>query len=317
MCSSAWQLLRLCRGERGIMILLLGGSGFLGSEILKRLLDQRLPTRVFTRGAEDWKNSAITNLRQKGIEVAMGDLSDKESIFPAVEGCNAIINAAGTMKWGKNINIRQINFDAVQILVEQAQLRGVQRFIHVSCLGASETSKSEYLRAKWEAEECVRAGKFYWTIFRPSYLFSADKFPLMDLLVPFIRFRPLMPIIGTGINDIQPIFVEDVADCVVQSLYAKHTVGRKYELGGPVTYNMSELMEFGRETLGIKGGSINIPSDRADKTLSIIKKVMPNVNPDLVNLLIADSRTDDDIDPHFEISDLLLEDVMPEIMKRY
>lgn len=299
------------------MILLVGGSSFLGSEILRRLLDQRFPTRVFTRGAEDWKKSAITNLRQKGVEVAMGDLTDKESIARGVEGCNAIINAAGTMKWAKNVNIREVNLESVQVLVEQAQVRGIQRFIHVSCLGASESIQSEYLRTKWEAEECVQGGKFYWTVFRPSYLFSTHKFPLMDLLVPFIKFRPLMPIIGTGVNEIQPIFVEDVADCVVQSLYAKHTVGRRYELGGPVTYSMSELMELGRETLGIRGGSINIPSDQADKTLSIIKKVLPNVNPDLVNLLIADSRTDEDIDPQFEISDLLLEDAMPEIMKHY
>ncbi len=275
------------------MILLLGATGLLGGQVLRRLVDKKYPTKLFIRGSSDWKDASIGNLRHKGVEISVADVTDKEAVLASLVDCTAVINIIGAMRPNKNIDLQQLQVTAVKNLVNAAQRRGVQRFIHVSCLGASSSSTSEYFKTKWESEKLVREAEHYWTIFRPSYMFG-ERFPFLDVIMPLIKFRMCMPVLGSGMNQIQPIWVDNVADCVVDSIYRKECVGQTFELGGPETYSMIKFMEKVRKELGVTGPTFNIPTPTVAKASAALSKLVPGsaINEEVVNLIMANSFTD-------------------------
>ena len=119
------------------MILVLGGSGLLGSAILKHLQRQRYPARVLTRGMGDWRTSNIPILKQQGTEVVVGDMTDPNVLTRAISGCTAVIHAGGSFFQSSPDVMKSVHLDVVGDLTRIAELCGVQRFIHVICLGAS------------------------------------------------------------------------------------------------------------------------------------------------------------------------------------
>ncbi|HEY9784007.1 MAG TPA: NAD(P)H-binding protein, partial [Candidatus Obscuribacterales bacterium] len=260
----------------------------LGSALLKRLQKQRFPVRVVTRGSGDWRNSPVIKLKQMGIDVLVGDIVNPEILKRAVVDCTAIINVAGTMAFSRKDDTNAVNIEAVKVLAEEAQARGIQRFIHTSCLGASANSSCEYFRQKAAADEIIKSCRFYWTIFRPSYMFG-ESFPFLQLLMPVVKIKPVIPVVGSGLNRIQPVCVDDVADAILQSIYNRNTVGHVYELGGPKVFSLIEFIELVKAHKGIKTQLVHVPTDRAEATVKLIGKVMSGVSADFVQLLTQDS----------------------------
>ncbi|MBI2810151.1 MAG: NAD(P)H-binding protein [Candidatus Melainabacteria bacterium] len=275
------------------MILLLGATGLLGGQVLRRLVDKKYPTKLFIRGSSDWKDASIQNLRHRGVDISVADVTDKEAVLASLVDCTAVINIVGSMRPNKNIDLQQLQVTAVKNLVAAAQRRGVQRFVHISCLGASSSSSSEYFRTKWESEKLVREAEHYWTIFRPSYMFG-ERFPFLDVIMPLIKFRMCMPVLGSGMNQIQPIWVDNVAECVVDSIYRKECVGQTFELGGPETYSMLNFMEKVRKELGITGPTFNITTPTVAKASAALSKLVPGsaISEEVVNLIMANSFTE-------------------------
>lgn len=275
------------------MILLLGATGMLGGQVLRRMVDRKYPTRLFVRGSSDWKDAKMQNLKSRGVEMSIADVTDKEAVLSALVDCTAVINIVGSMPPNKGIDMQNLHVNAVDNLVKAAQRRGVQRFIHVSCLGAIGDSGSEYLKTKFESERLVREAPHYWTVFKPSYMFG-ERFPFLDVVMPLIKFRMCLPVLGSGMNQIQPIFVENVADCIVESIYKKECVSQTYELGGPDTYSMLGFMEKIRYELGIGGPSFNVPTPTVAKASAALTKLMPGaaINEEVVKLIMANSFTD-------------------------
>ncbi len=301
------------------MILLLGATGLLGGQVLRRLLDRKYPTKLFIRGSSDWKDASIQNLRHRGVEMTIADVTDKEAVLAALVDCTAVINVVGSMRPNRNVDLHELHVTAVQNLVLSAQRRGVQRFIHISCLGASKDSASEYFRTKWESEKAVKDAEHYWTIFRPSYMFG-EKFPFLDALMPLVKFRMCMPVLGSGMNQIQPIWVDNVADCVVDSIYRQECVAQTYELAGPETYNMLKFMEKVRKELGILGPTLNIPTSTVAKASAALTKLVPGsaISEEVVNLIMANSFTEcNAVASSFSTQLLPLDELFPKIMDTY
>jgi NADH dehydrogenase len=272
------------------MILLLGASGNLGQLVLERLIKNNLSVRILSRGQDDWRSPILSKYKSDKVEVFYAEASQPEALKQALNGCDAMINTIGSLSARLPVEIEAANYSVVETLVSAANESDVQRLIQVSCLGANARSNSLYLKSKWRAEEKVKEAKAYWTIFRPSYMFG-EKFPLKELLDPLVRFRPILPVIGSGLNLIQPVAYEQVADCIVLSIYDKSSVGQIYELGGPEQLTMIAFIERLREHCNVSGPSLNLPLFVAEKSASAITKIWPKywLNPEFVQFITADS----------------------------
>lgn len=298
------------------MILVLGGSGLLGSAIVKHLQQQRYPARVLTRGMGDWRSSNIPSLKQLGFEVMVGDMTDSDVLAKAISGCTGVIHAGGSLLQSDAKEMKAVHLDVVAELARLSELAGVQRFLHVSCLGASERSASTMMQYKWEAEEIIKSAPFYWTVIRPSYFFG-DSFPFLKVLMPVLKLQPFIPIPGAGLSEIEPVSVDDVANVIVQSLYNRGAVSKVYEVGGPVTYTMVELIELIKHYMKIRTPLMNVPSDGAGKSAKVFSKLLKNVHIDLVGLMTVDSAcSNDEQELPVELSERTLEAALPKIIQK-
>jgi NADH dehydrogenase len=275
------------------MILLLGPTGLLGSHVLVALLDRRLPLRILARGEDDWRQSPLAKLRAEGVEVFFGDAENVADLEKAMSGCRAVINTIGTLSAKTTDKLIATNKTTVENILTCAQSTGIKRIVHVSCLGARSSSPSVAMKAKWESEQLVRGSEIYWTIFRPSFLF-ADIFPLFDLVEPLAKFRPFLPVIGSGTNIIQPISANCVAEAMVESIYDRDCVSKCYELAGTTQFTMNQFMELARGKLGLGGSPVNIPLDKLTTAQEVFAKAIPGnlKNSDLLKLLTVDSLTE-------------------------
>lgn len=301
-------------------MLLLGGTGLLGGQVLMRMREQKYPVRLYTRGSRDWRDSSVHDLRHKGIEVMIADAYDEERLERAADGCSAIINMVGEMPPRVGTDFERLHLGVVQNVLKIAQRLNIQRVVHVSCLGAEEDSPSEYLRTKYQAEQIVRNADLYWTMFRPSYIFAGDKFPFLDLMAPLIRFKLFMPVIGDGQNAIQPVHASDVADCIVRSIYEKETVGKNFDLAGAEQISLFELMNSVRMALKMPGASVNLPSTSATAAVSALSKALPKstFSIDMVHMLMSNSITDSNsLVDYFKINPISIRDSIQQLALVY
>jgi Predicted nucleoside-diphosphate-sugar epimerases len=299
------------------LMLVIGATGFLGKYLVDRMCDAGYPIRVVTRGSADWQDSNISTLRHKGVDVIMGDIRDPEVQRKAFVNVVAVVNVLGILRETEDESFEELHVDLVKSLLDLSTEFKVQRFIHVSCIGARSDADCQYFLTKWQGEEMVRESSFYWTIFRPSYLFS-DIFPLLSYLSPIVKFKLFLPVIGGGTNSIQPVFVGDLADCIVQSIYHKETVKKTYDIVGPERYSMVGLLENVRKGLKIGGPTVNISSHMSGKAFDAISKAIPRslLTEDLIGVMSDDACGSADVMLNtFEVKYESLEDRMPAILK--
>ncbi len=298
------------------LIALIGGNGFLGRHVIERMHACNYPIRVLTRGGGDWQNSNVSSLRQRGIDVVIGDLTDDDTVEKVVDGAACILNMSGILQESKSASFEDVHVKAVEKLTAKAAEAKVQRFVHISCLGCRPDSECSYYKTKWQGEELVRKGSFLWTILRPSFMFG-DDFPLLAYLKPIWSFKLFMPLIGSGTNVIQPIFVEDVADCVVQAIYERATVRNSYDLVGPDEYTMVELLEMVRHAAGLGGSTVNISTQFSGKAFDMFARAVPRsmLNDDLIGLMSENSAgSQDDMLEAFQVRCVPLKKMLPPII---
>lgn len=223
------------------------------------LLEQEAAVRILTRGQSDWAESRLPHFRKLGVEVMVGDMRSRKTAEKAVDGCKGIINCAGVMRATPDADIESVIIDGAMNLVEAGKSAGVQRFIQLSCLGSTEHATSLYFACHWDAEEIVKDSGMHWTIFRPSLIFDEHSF-LVQVLDFWVAKAPVIVIVGSGLNRFNPISSEDVAKCIVQSIYDRETSGKIYELVGPDTWDLQSMLNKMSETRGRPLRSIRIPS---------------------------------------------------------
>ena len=174
------------------MILVTGGTGFVGGHLIRRLRRDALPVRALARHPDS--AHALIDL---GVEVVPGDIADKTTIEKAVEGIERVVHLVGIIQEAAGVTFRTVHVEGTRNMVEAARKAGVLHFFHQSALGTRPGAKSEYHRTKWEAEELVRKSGIPFTILRPSLIYGpGDGFT--SRLSEVIRRAPVMPVIGSG-----------------------------------------------------------------------------------------------------------------------
>src|SRR5206468_9955534 len=165
------------------------------------------------------------------------------SLGPACEGADAVIHLVAIIK-GSRGDFERVMSLGTRNLVAAAETAGVRRIVLASALGLDERSKDAvpYFAAKWEMERAVREAGLDHVIFRPSFVFGRDG-GVLPTFIRLARFAPVTPIIGSGRQRLQPIWVEDLAEYYARAIDEPAATNRTFELGGPDAVSWNEFWE--------------------------------------------------------------------------
>lgn len=275
-----------------------GATGFVGGHIIRALRERGCQVRCIVRSPD--KAIELLNL---GAEVVPGDVNDQLSLERACSGVKTVINLVAIIREHGEATFEKINVKGTENLVSAAQNAGVSRFIQMSALGARNDIRYIYIHSKWQAEEIVQQSTLSWTIFRPSLIYGKG-FGFFDRLMQSLRLcpPPLAPLPGGGRTKFQPIAVEDVARCVLQSLENPDSVGKIYEIGGPEHLSYAEMLDALLSVLGEKRIKVPVPLPLMKLVVPIMCLVLRDPPVTLVELkqLDIDNITDvDAVENHF------------------
>jgi uncharacterized protein YbjT (DUF2867 family) len=289
------------------LILVTGGSGFVGGHVVHELRGRGLPVRCLVR--DPGKGS---KLAAWGCELVQGDMTDPASLRRAAEGAETVVHLVA-IRQGRRGDFQRIMVDGVRDLLAAARAAGVARFVHMSALGTSEQTKDlvPYYGAKWDAEELVRASGLPYVIFRPSFVFARDG-GILPTFVKLARFAPVTPITGSGRQRIQPIWADDVATYFADAVARDDVTGHVYELGGPDAVTWNELWARLKRTLGQRRPSVHVPMAVMRANALITERLPGNIplTRDLLKMLEhADNvPANDEAVRTFQVSLLPLDD---------
>ena len=252
------------------MILVTGGTGFVGGHLVRRLRKDGLPVRALARHPD--RAQALIDL---GVEVVPGDIADKTALEKAVDGIERVVHLVGIIQEAPGVTFRTAHVEGTRNVVEAARKAGVIHFFHQSALGTRPGAKSEYHRTKWEAEELVRKSGIPYTILRPSLIYGpGDRFTVR--LTELLRRTPFMPVIGSGKSRVQPIYIDDVVSCMVKALTDDAFLNEIYEIGGPQQLTYEEVTAAIVEAMSIRRPSIHLPLFLMEPMARALEAVLSN-----------------------------------------
>jgi len=219
-----------------VKVLVTGGTGFVGTHLVNRLLHRGHSVAVLARDPGKTRNRY-----NRPVEAVRGDVLDPASLSSALPGRDAVAHLVGIIDESGGHSFDRMHREAAENVVAAAQAAGVRRLLHMSAMGSFEDSPSEYGRTKAAGEKAVRASDLDWTVFRPSITFGpGDGF--VSLLAPIVRLNPgFIPVIGPGTTRFQPVSVYDVARVFADSLEKTETRGKVYEVGGPDILTLNQI----------------------------------------------------------------------------
>ncbi len=236
------------------MILVTGGSGFVGPKVVHALRAEEKDVRCLVRRPE-----RARTLETWGCELVEGDVTDPRSLRRAVEGVDTVVHLVAIIS-GKPADFERVMERGTRNLVEAAREAGIRRFVLMSALGTTEETRDlvPYFHAKWEMEQTVKQSGLDHVIFRPSFVFGADG-GLLPMFIRQVRWSPVIPIVGPGTQRLQPIWVEDVAVHFARAVDAPEAANQTFELGGPDVVTWNELFERIRRALGRRRATVHLP----------------------------------------------------------
>jgi uncharacterized protein YbjT (DUF2867 family) len=241
-----------------VKVLVTGGTGFIGPKVVHALRAQGREVRALVRRPEQ-----ATQLAGWGAELVAGDLTDPASLRAAVDGCSHVVHLVSILK-GSTGDFHRVMTQGTADLLAAAKDARVERFVLMSALGTTETTKDTipYFASKWAMEqETARSGLEY-TIFRPGFVFGRDGGAL-PLFIKQVKYSPVVTVIGSGLQRIQPIWVDDVAEYLARGVDQPQAANRTFEIGGPDVVTWNELYLKIAKVLGKRRKLVHVPSSLA------------------------------------------------------
>lgn len=241
-------------------ICILGGSGFVGREIINALIPLGHDILVPTRNLEHTRRIAVL----PEVKVVTADVHDPQSLRDTVAGCDVVINLIGILNESGHHRGRgfyEAHRDLAEKLVAACRDAGVGRLLQMSALKAdAKNGPSDYLKSKGEAEALIRdcpPGELAWTIFQPSVVFGpGDSF--VNRFAGLLKLSPFMPLARPNAR-FAPVYVGDVARAFANAIDDAATIGQTYQLCGPKVYSLREIVTFIRDQLGLRRWIVGLP----------------------------------------------------------
>ena len=235
-------------------ILVLGGTGFVGRAVCERLTQRSSSDRIVVPTRRLPRGNGVRLLPT--VDLVQAQVHDDRQLQQLVAGADVVINLIAILH-GTEADFQRVHVDLPRRLSKACQDAGVKRLVHVSALGASPNAPSRYLRSKAAGEAVLAASGLDVTVLRPSVIFGAhDRF--LNLFAQLQSVAPLMPLAGSQAQ-LQPVWVEDVAQAIVQCLDTPSSVGQTCECAGPQVYSLSELVHLAGRWSGHNRPQIALP----------------------------------------------------------
>jgi uncharacterized protein YbjT (DUF2867 family) len=238
------------------VILVTGGTGFVGPKVVQALREQERPLRCLVR---DPASRAAQTLAAWGCELVRGDMTDPGALRRALAGCEAVVHLVA-IRQGSREQFERVMEQGTADLVAAAKDAGVRRFVLMSALGTSEQTKDlvPYYHAKWQQEQTLQASGLEHVIFRPSFIFGREG-GILPTFRRLAKLAPVTPVIGSGKQQLQPIWIDDVAAYFAASIDKPEAAGRIFELGGPEAVTWDEFWQRLKRALGIRRPTMHVP----------------------------------------------------------
>ncbi|SEL84093.1 complex I NDUFA9 subunit family protein [Haloferax larsenii] len=278
-------------------VLVVGGSGFVGSNLCRELKSRGHSVTAMSR------NPTSEDLPE-GVDTAVGDVTDYDSITDAFEGKDAVVNLVALSPLFKpdgGYRMHDIvNWQGTENVVKAAEAHDVPRLVQMSALGADPDADTAYIRSKGKAENAVKSSGLDWTIFRPSIIFGEGA-EIIDftkkLKGMFAPGVPLYPLPGNGRTRFQPIWIDDLTPMFGEAIEDDAHVGETYEIGGPEILTLRDVTEMIYESEGKSITIVPLPMPLARVGLTTLGFVpgFPMGSDQYRSLRIDNAVADNDI----------------------
>lgn len=272
-------------------VLLLGGSGFIGTHIAARLAASGRHVIVPTRRYNRARHLQVLPT----VQVTVADIFDPAVLDRLLPRVDCVINLLGVLHswparpWGRAFEHAHVALP--RLLVQVCARHGIKRVLHMSALGAAIDGPSMYSRSKAAGERILLDAKdMQVTSFRPSVVFGAED-SFLNLFAKLQSLAPIMPLGGADTR-FQPVYVGDVAQAFVDALSQPDSIGHVYELVGPRVYRLRELVHLAGKYSGHGRPVIGLP-DWVARLQALMLELMPG--PTLMSRDNLDSMKQDNI----------------------
>jgi uncharacterized protein YbjT (DUF2867 family) len=248
------------------MLLLTGATGLVGGALLPRLLAEGQTVRCLVRDPRGLGSQRVR------VQIALGDLADPPSFRNAMRGVDTVVHLASSTRDQPRGSIEELNGIASWRMVEAAQRSGAERFLLLSVLGASTHHRARLFRAKALAEQAVCEADLQTTVLAPSLVYARGERWMR--LLERLSLLPIVPLSGSGRAELQPIWVEDVADCIMAALRRpaerSHT---RFELAGPETLTCAAVARLMLRALERPRPLLGIPTPVVSRGLGVLQAI--------------------------------------------
>jgi NADH dehydrogenase len=247
------------------IVVVFGGTGFLGRRVVQHLLDHGFAVRVATRHVPE---------HAPRLHFVRADIHDRHAIETAISGAHAVVNTVSLYVERGSRTFHSVHVEAAARVASCARQAGIVRLVHLSGIGADPGSRSSYIRSRGEGEAAVRAEFATAAIVRPAVMFGpSDKF--LTSLAGLLRRLPVYPMFGDGSTKLQPAHVEDVAEVIARILDPSHDNQSLYEFGGPQVLTYRELLQLITERNGWRRIFVALPFPLWH-ALALLAELLPN-----------------------------------------
>lgn len=237
-------------------VCVIGGGGFVGHSLCAALARAGYRLRIPTRHRERIKQGLLELPAAEVFDCNVMSMAGPEA---AVRGCDVVINLVGILHERRRGDFDRVHGEFPGRVVEACRRHGITRYLHMSALGAAPDAPSRYLRSRAAGEASARQAsgtEVAMTVFRPSVIFGAGD----SFLTLFARLAalPVLPLAGADV-EFQPVWVEDVARVMADSVARPETFGQVYELGGPEVFRLRDLVGKAARAAGRRPFIIGLP----------------------------------------------------------
>ena len=274
-----------------MIVLVAGGTGFIGSRIVDELLKHGgHEVRVMTR-------DPATARPKAGVSYVRGDVSDPASLEAATRGVEAVVHAVQFPNHPvenprKGWTYEKVDGEGTERMVAAAVKNGVKRFVYLGGAGTRPSRTEPWFRAKERAERAVTSSGMAYVILRPSWIYGPDD-RSMNKFVAFVKYLPVVPVIGSGQEQVQALAVSDVGRVAAAAVDLDAATNRVFELGSRPPISMDEILRTIMRILGKQKPLLHQPAWLVKIPASVLQ-FLPNapLSPGAVDFITMDERVD-------------------------